>query len=238
MQVTPELIEMITAQVMKCIQGEGVGTAGNRPKLFVVGNKETLCGLGGQYVLESGADLVKEPCREAYEAFLITEMDTNLLADLALGLCHGSSQYAGAELISYALLSGRPVYAAEEGISFLRYKHTANARYYQMFVEYLKKLESFGIKVLPTDKICQELLGKESSSRKEWKEEKNLSAVCGKGQKQEDISCEETTLVSADMARRFAKKGEKTFRVTPGMIVTPLAKDVLREKKITLVYEA
>ena len=45
MQVTPELIEQITKQVLACMQGTGA-VGSDRPKLFVVGEKDQmLCGL-------------------------------------------------------------------------------------------------------------------------------------------------------------------------------------------------
>ena len=104
-------------------------------------------------------------------------------------------------------------------------------------MEYLKKLESFGIQILPAEKICQALLGKEKTERAcRTKEACALPVV--EETEQKVCSEHESRLISADMARKFVQTGETTFRVMPGMIVTPLAKDVLREKKITLVYEA
>ena len=219
MQVTPELIEMITKQVMGCLNAEGKGRDACA-KLFVAGEKNTADCLMGQFVIETAKD--RQGCVNAaeYEAFVITSMDTQLLADLALGTC----RLEDSRILSDALLLGKNVYAAEEGITFMKYRHTANARYYQLFVEYLKKLESYGIAVMPFEKISRSLSVKENDREESIK-------------KQEPAEKKEVSLFSADMARSFARKGETTLKVFKGTLITPLAKDILREKKIKIVYE-
>lgn len=221
MQVTPELIEMITKQVMQALKSEHTDNT-CRPKLLILGEKkEALC-LSGQFALESAAEAEGMLSAADYEGIVITQMDTALLSDIAQGLCRCS----GARTVSEALFLGKAVYVAEEGVSFLKYKHTANARYYQMFVEYLKKLESFGVTVLSMEKICQAFSPKETGSREvsAKSEEKTQTKAAG--------------LFSADMARAFVRTGETTLRVAQGTLITPLAKDVLRDKKIKLVYES
>lgn len=224
MQVTPELIETITKQVIKSLNA-GKGSGADRPKIFVLGSKDTASCLSGQFLLETASEVDGMVSAADYEAFVITQTDTALLADMAQGLC----RCAGARVISEALFLGKPVYLAEEGVSFLQFKHTANARYYQMFVEYLKKLESFGVAVLSMEKICQAFSGKKTGK------EEHVTCECVK--KEEKKQTTESGLFSAEMARAFARTGETTLCVAQGTLITPLAKDVLREKKIKLVYE-
>ena len=193
MQVTPELIEMITSQVMRGLRAEHAEEI-CRPKLLILGEKCAASCLSGQFVLESVLEVDKRLSVADYEAMVITQMDTQLLTDIAQGLCHC--------------------------------KHTANARYYQMFVEYLKKLESFGVTVLPMEKICQEFSTKEAGTQKISIREAKKPQT------------KETVLFTADRARAFARTGEMTLRVAEGTLITPLAKDVLREKKIELIYES
>lgn len=220
MQLTPELVEMITKQVMQGLMAEQ-SEGGCRPKLLVIGEKSDASCLSGQFALEAAAEVEGMLSAANYEAIVITQMETAFLTDIAQGLC----RCAGARTVSEALFLGKPVYVAEEGISFLKFKHTANARYYQMFLEYLKKLESFGVKILPMEKICQDCSPKETGCREE------------SAKTEEKKQTKATVLFSADMAREFVRTGETTLRIAQGTLVTPLAKDVLREKKIELVYE-
>lgn len=44
-------------------------------------------------------------------------------------------------------------------------------------------------------------------------------------------------VLTAEEARRLAKTCGGTLRLGPGAILTPLARDVLREKRVALVYE-
>ena len=224
MQITPELIEAITKQVVQSLS-KGKDMISDRPKIFILGNQDAASCLSGQFLLETAADIDGMVSVSDYEAFVITQTDTALLADMAQGLC----RCPGARVISEALFLGKPVYVAEEGISFLSFKHTANARYYQMFVEYLKRLESFGVAVLSMEQICQECSGKTIGKT----EHAGLEPV----KKEEKMQTTQAALFSAEMARAFARTGETTLQVAQGTLITPLAKDVLREKKIKLVYE-
>lgn len=220
MQITPELMEVITRQVMQALHVTQ-SDSGCRPSVLVLGEKEDALCLSGQFHLET-PDSVQEVTVAEYEAIVITQLNTELLSDIAQGLC----RCAGAGAVSEALFLGKAVYVAEEGVAFLKYKHTANARYYQMFLEYLKKLESFGIKVLPMEKICQDFSVKETGNME----------ICEKPEKREEKKA--SGLFSADMARTFIRSGETTLRLAKGTLLTPLAKDVLREKKIELIYES
>lgn len=228
MQASPELIELITKQVMECVKSVN-SCRESRPGLLVLGDAGLASCLSGQYALETPDENAQSIEIADYEKIVITRLDTELLSDLALGICRETR--AGA--VSEALLLGKSVYIAEEGISFLQYRHTANARYYQLFVEYLKKLESFGITVLPMEQICHLLAGKDTcEEEKTEKEQKQYK------KEQKAPFTEGGKLFSADMARKYAAGGEKVLCLTKGTLLTPLAKDILREKKIELVYES
>lgn len=226
MQASPELIELITKQVMECVKSAN-SCQESRPGLLVFGEPGSAACLSGRFAVKTADEKTERISLSDYEKILITRLDTELLTDLALGICRGKR--AGA--VSEALLLGKSVYIAEEGISFLQYRHTANARYYQLFVEYLKKLESFGMTVLPMEQISHLLSGKETCGEDTAEKEQKQS------QTEKRSQIKGGGLFSADMARKYAAGGEKVLRVRKGTLLTPLAKDILREKKIELIYE-
>ena len=120
MNVTPELLEEITRQVLAALSGE---TPAAGPKGLLVG------GAGWKPSVPNCCWAAEEEYQgdiSPYTMVVCSQVSSAQLCDMALG--RDSTRAACA--VSKALLAGKPVYLAEEGLPHRASRATANPRYY------------------------------------------------------------------------------------------------------------
>lgn len=225
MEVTPQVLEEITRRVLEALTSS-LPAAG--PKGLLVG--------GGSWVPQvPGLDWAEESEYQGdiapYSMVVCRQVTGAQLCDMALG--RDSSPAACA--VSRALLAGKPVYLAEEGLPHRVHQATANPRYYAMWEDYVTRLTQYGVRVASQGEL-QRLMGAPGPAvpAAEPVRTPEPAAACVPDQAGNEPFC---GLLSAEEARRLARTCGGTLRLAPGAVLTPLARDVLREKKITLVTE-
>ena len=124
---------------------------------------------------------------------------------------------------------------AEEGLPHRAHQATANPRYYAMWEDYVTRLTQYGVRVASQGEL-QRLMGAPGPAvpAAEPVHVPEPAAICEEDRSGNEPFC---GLLSAEEARRLARTCGGTLRLAPGAVLTPLARDVLREKKITLVTE-
>lgn len=223
MNVTPEFLEEITRQVVAALAA-GAPAAG--PKGLLVGESTwTPSASGCLWAEESEYQGDIAP----YTMVVCRRISCAQLCDMALG--RDASPAACA--VSKALLAGKPVYLAEEGLPHRASKAAANPRYYAMLEDYVTRLTQFGVRVAPQAELERLLNGQNAPAKTCGVPEAPASSP-------ERSSAEEKPfcgVLTAEEARRLVKTCGGTLRLGRGAILTPLARDVLREKRVALVCE-
>lgn len=228
MNVTPEFLEEITRQVVAALAA-GAPAAG--PKGLLVGESGWTPFVPGLCWEEEGeyrGDV------SPYAAVVCRRVSCAQLCDMALG----RDTTPAACAVSKALLAGRPVYLAEEGLPHRAFRAGANPRYYAMLEDYVTRLTQFGVRVAPQAELERLLNGQNAPAKTCAVPEAPASSP--ERPSPERPSAEEEPfcgVLTAEEARRLAKTCGGTLRLGRGAILTPLARDVLREKRVTLVCE-
>lgn len=146
---------------------------------------------------------------QSADAIVIPVLTRNSAAKLALGIC----DTLVTNIIMHALIAGKPVIAArnsadpegQDCICIGTPKTSPNL--IQIAKDYLKKLESYGVKLVDVSEIAYSFI-----------EDKNI--------KQELITYDTINGLSKDISEIKVKKGS---------IVTPLAKDLAKERNIKII---
>lgn len=221
MEVTPELIEQLTRMVLQAVQQAAPAQA-QLPAALLIGRADTWSQLAAQYDLRGTEGY--EGSATPYRFVLVDELSTARLADLALG--RDSSLEACA--VSKALLEGVPVYLAQEALPHRRFQATANPSYYAMLEGYVTRLEQFGVRVLPQAEIIRLLTQAERAAETT----EGAAACCP----QEGLQPDVTGLLTGEQAQTFARQGKTTLLLAKKAKMTPLAKDILREKGVRVEW--
>lgn len=100
------------------------------------------------------------------EIVLITSMNNTMLSNLALGIGYTIEE----KVLLEALLQGKQIYVLEGEIQYHKYKNTASKNLYNMYMEYEKKIQQYGIQTINNiDEFMS--LAEEISKEKKQKEE-------------------------------------------------------------------
>lgn len=201
MEITPELVEQITRQVM---QQMGGGAA--KPRALFFGEPDRAGRLAEQYRLDfagQGSDADLAPC----ELVIVGQLTTGQLADIAAGRDDTPLSCA----VTTSLLTGRPVYLLPEALPHRRHQATANAALYRVLEGYVAQLEDFGVRLCAP---CREAEPQQEQAGSGWD--------FGPG------------LLTAEQAKQLAGQAAGTLRFARGTIITPLARDVLRAKRMQI----
>nr|WP_325196578.1 hypothetical protein [uncultured Oscillibacter sp.] len=224
MNVTPELLEEITRQVLAALSA---GTAAAGPKGLLVGGAgwtPSVPGCCWADEKEYQGDI------SPYTMVVCGQVSSAQLCDMALG----RDTTPAACAVSKALLAGKPVYLAEEGLPHRASRATANPRYYAMLEDYVTRLTQFGVRVAPRAELERLLNCQTAPATAPVKVCEPVAAPVVES----PAACEPFCgVLTAEEARRLAKTCGGTLRLGDGAILTPLARDVLRDKHITLLEE-
>ena len=222
MEVTPELIEQITQMVLQAVRQTGPERE-QLPAALLIGSGENWMQLEKHFELRTAETY--EGTAMPYRFVLVDELPTARLTDLALG--RDSSLAACA--VSKALLEGVPVYLAEEALPHRRFQATANPSYYAMLEGYVTRLEQFGVRVMPRRDVLSQLTQVQRTAESKEPAAAGTSVLCGR---EPDV----TGVLTADQVQRFARQGKAALLLAKKAKVTPLARDVIREKGIRVEW--
>lgn len=222
MNITPEFLEEITRQVVAALAAE----------MPASGPRGLLVGGGGWMLAVPGLLWAEEAEYQGditpYTMVVCRRIRCAELCDMALG----RDTTPAACAVSKALLAGRPVYLAEEGLPHRASRAAANPRYYAMLEDYVTRLTQFGVRVAPQAELERLLSGQAPAKTAPASPEPPEPAAGCAGESEPFCG-----VLTAGEARRLAKTCGGTLRLGPGAILTPLARDVLRENRVALAYE-
>lgn len=213
MEVTPRLLEEITRRVLTAL-GEEQSAVGI-PRGLLIGSspdKPHSTGYLWTELEQYQGDITP------YALVVCTQVSIAQLCDMALG----RDDTPASQAVSQALLAGKAVLLTEEGLPHRICHATANPGYYAMLEDYVQQLMRYGVQVVPRSGLEQRLSALPVQSQ----------ATGGKEAAQLFHG-----VLTADEARRIALDSPTALRLARGAILTPLARDILREKQIPLLVE-
>ena len=132
--------------------------------------------LAGYYCMECAMLTDYQCCMKDYEGVVLYTLSNEALGKVA----HGILDNGFTRLLGQALLEGKKIYAAREGIELYRYANTAPKAFYQRLEENLQLLTDSGMVIAPHEHMADFILhgaGKEEKTQ-ESKQECGGSLAC------------------------------------------------------------
>ena len=208
--MSPEEIQKLAALIAAQIQTQGRAVSGlpKQPEqkhlALVLGSAEALD------ECETGFSFVEEAaysgpdCLAQIERVYITALTRSELADIAQA--RDGSRRACA--VTSALLQGIPVYLLESALTWRTRGRSASPRLMQVLEDYVSTLGSFGVHMIGAAKEAPALPRPQEEAQPK--------------------------LITEAWARRLCASGAECLVLEPGAILTPSAKDVLKEAGIAV----
>lgn len=241
MQISDELVQYITSELLKRINKNGAGPAAPsppaaKPLLHLVGRREDLSTPELMKIQESFE--VKEHKlwedelpREA--SVCITSLSLQALVRVAEG--DEGCTVEGRVLLA-ALLNGQPVCALKDGLVWRRYQATAPPGLLAKYAHYEKTLTGYGLKLVEGSEVAEALLGRPRPA----------PAALGLSPSRPLPAAESLSGSSAGRRRVISENDimaacpvaggpGQNLSLLPGDILTPLARDYAKAMKINIV---
>lgn len=231
-----EIIKAITEEVMKklnIILNNSTDSITLNRKAIILGENQEFnrgiyksSGLIDYYTVDEIVDIDID----AYEVLLIEELKTVELASISLGLYERGKE----EIIIEALLKGKKVGVLHEGLEFKKYKNTSNKNLYKLYSSYEEKMYNFGIDIVEVNDI--DAFFKEVGEKKHIKEkeldrdEKSRGATLTLDLTSKHVVCE------SDL-KKVTIKGYKSVKVNKNTIITPLAEELVKQNRLSIIRE-
>lgn len=210
MDITPELVERISALVTAALASAPAGAGAQAPAVLAIGE-------GAERIVPAGTALADIDAyggtTRPFGAVVVAQTTCALLADMALG--RDASRPACAVL--HALLEGTPVYVAAEGIAHRGFKSTANPRLYAQLEDYVARIEQFGVRVMDAASVAAALGSVPEAPAAASAAPAAVPAADIEG------------LLTAAAAEDLVRAGKKSVTASATAKITPLARDVLRQ---------
>lgn len=153
---------------------------------------------------------------EPYETVIVPSLSIDDHVNIALGLRTNVITRG----ISDALLHSKKIILLEEGLQYNCYKKSSNSTYSQMLEDYLKRIQAFGII------ICNEVEILKHIEERSRKEPKYIEVIDLKDKK---------VITEGDLQKHY-KTGCQKVLISNKAVITPLARDYIREKNIKLIF--
>lgn len=230
-----QLVELITKEVMSRIQNMMNEKASNgRKKILVLEHEKNLCSVllsvlnEKNYKVDCLDDMKSTDC---YDAIIFQGISNKELANLSMGIEGSLKEKTAIE----ALLEGHEIYSLKSGVEYKKYKAKSNKLFYNMFMGYEEKLNSFGVHQIELKELLASLEADTATSfnktdfircqSKEPLKEKVSDKIA-------DLS--EKKLISEVELKNIYKSGIEKVSVSKKSILTPLAMDYVRINKIKI----
>lgn len=221
-----KLVDMVTKEIMLKIQSSVNDTAMDKEKVLVINScAEELKVI--KDLLENKYEVCiydkEDASLKNYKHIIVSNLCNKGLSSMALGLCNDSIQ----EFIIEALFNGKRVYVLKEGIEYRKYSTNANEALYNLYNEYECKIMSYGV-----------VLVQESSLLKSMQ----MGAYCKEEsvvntndiESHQVIEISNKRLITESDLKKLYMNGIKEVTIIKKAILTPLAQDFLRIKKLQL----
>ncbi|MBW9145290.1 hypothetical protein K2F40_07965 [Clostridium sp. CM028] len=247
-----KLVDMITKEVMKRIPSSRNSTAMDKEKVLVISSSE------------EELIVIKELVEDKYEVHIYDKEDINLrdyehiivtnlcnkgLSSMALGLCNNGVQ----AFIVEALFNGKKVYVLKEGIQYRKHLSTSNEALYNLYNQYEHKIMSYGIALVHQKDLLKSMqMGanrNDESVQKSCSIESNIviDDMHNKTESQAKKAVSEDTvqshqiveinnkrLITESDLRKLYMNGIKEVNLIKKAILTPLAQDFIRIKRLKI----
>jgi ethanolamine utilization protein len=154
-----------------------------------------------------------------YDAILLGSISHQELVHISMGLANNPVS----SLVIEAILAGKKIFILKEGVTYQRYEHTSNTNFYNMLKGYEEQLKTFGIKWIYANEIVEKIENPEAL-REAFIEEKKIEEYVV-----------EVKIITESIAKQYHKNGCQRLMIKKHTIVTPLARDYLRDKRIIMI---
>lgn len=209
MDINRQLIDIVTKEVLKIISESPKGATSENPPVLVFGDPALLPPAVSEKLCICRADAYT--CEEDIDKFgkvYITELGTDELADIALG--RGVGKTASAALA--ALLRGKEVWLAENALKYRKFGAAGSRALFQLYEGYVRTLGSFGVRTLCGGK------------------KPNIYSASAAP----DPSLPEGVVTEAAARRLIDGCEGDIIRLKKGTVITPSARDVIKEASKTI----
>lgn len=150
-----------------------------------------------------------------YDAILLGSISHQELVHISMGLANNPVS----SLVIEAILAGKKIFILKEGITYQRYEDTSNTNFYNMLKGYEEQLKTFGIEWIYANEIVERIENTEAIDEEKMTEEYVV----------------QVKIITESIAKQYHIKGCHRLVINKHTIVTPLARDYLRDKKIMMI---
>jgi len=175
-------------------------------------------------------DYCHEDGVDSFDYIILPKLSNRELVNIAMGNPNGEAS----EIVIDGIFKGKKVIVLEEGVSYRKYKNTANRSFLNMFEEYEEKIISFGIEIVK-EKDLMDCLNNEacedSKEKTKIKPKEETNKDLGEAIEKAVIN---KKVVSEKDIERLWSKGYSTIAIDKKSIITPLAKDFIRTNEINI----
>ncbi|MCC5912235.1 MAG: hypothetical protein JJT76_17610 [Clostridiaceae bacterium] len=220
------LVEKITQEVMKQLKDRQVKSKSSYSKQALVFCSEASIDKGNiLYQLEEkeiGCCFNDKYCTEEIESVDYVIIPTLSVASLAF-IANGIEGDESSKVVIRSKLYGKEVLVLDGGIEYKTFKQTSEPALYELYEAYQGKLQDFGVKVGSLEEMLQfqrrQIQPPEAFAKKENKEGTYIEA----------------RLITENTLKQIECKENSSVYIKTKAIVTPMAKDYIRKKKIQII---
>lgn len=233
------LVDEITSRVAAKLEAQSEPLApceaakGNKPKLLVLASKHAdecrrftdNAAVAERYDVEC-AQPGKWSCDAAdYEMLVFFDLSLGDMAGIATGIC--ATQFAIAA--RKALLLGKKLFAAHEGVELYGYAETAPSAYYSKLLEHLVSLQKAGMTVCPLVSLEEAILSGEQNKCCAAPEVKAAAADA-------EAAITKRVVTEKDIAALYTSTLQ-AVRVAAKAIVTDLAREYASSRHVAIIKD-
>lgn len=149
---------------------------------------------------------------DSYSIILCPELMNEDLIDIAIG----KQNSIISSIIVEAILRGKKIICMEEGLLYKNFENSSNKNFYNIFEEYKKKLESYGIEFIKYTELGNIINSLENR-------ENGIVPINRKVITESDIE-------------KVWLDGINNIKISRSSIITPLAEDYIVDKQIKIEY--
>lgn len=235
------LVDEITSRVAAKLEAQNEPLApceaakGNKPKLLVLASKHAdecrrfadNAAVAERYDVEC-AQPGKWSCDAAdYEILVFFDLSLGDMAGIATGIC--ATQFAIAA--RKALLLGKKLFAAHEGVELYGYAETAPSAYYSKLLEHLVSLQKAGMTVCPLVSLEEAILSGEQNKCCAAQQ----AAACTEAHEQ-SAAITKRVVTEKDIAALYTSTLQ-AVRVAAKAIVTDLAREYASSRHVAIIKD-